>query len=393
MKIKVGVIFGGESVEHEVSIISAVQAMANLDQEKYDIVPIYISKEKEWYTGRALLNIENYQDLASIKSYTKNVVLYAKNNHFVLQTKGLFKRVIDEIDLAFPIVHGANIEDGTIQGYLDLVGVPYVGSNIYASVVGQDKIFMKQIFRAANLPITDYVWFFDIEFKENANAILKKIDTLKLPVLVKPATLGSSIGITKVSKKEELTTAIEEAMQYDTKIIVEEAVANLIEVNCSVLGNYEFQQTSEIEEVRAKDAILSYNDKYIGNGKKGGKSKGMVSTNRVIPAKIDDKLRKEVMSTAKAVFRVLNSAGVCRVDLLIDEKTKKVYVNEINTIPGSLSFYLWEPVGKTYSMLLDDLISLAIKSYKNRSKRTYSFDTNILSNFEGLKGNKGKLKH
>lgn len=393
MKIKVGVIFGGESVEHEVSIISAVQAMANLDQEKYDIVPIYISKEKEWYTGSALLNIENYQDLASIKSYTKNVVLYAKNNHFVLQTKGLFKRVIDEIDLAFPIVHGANIEDGTIQGYLDLVGVPYVGSNIYASVVGQDKIFMKQIFRASNLPITDYVWFFDIEFKENANAILKKIDTLKLPVLVKPATLGSSIGITKVSKKEDLTTAIEEAMQYDTKIIVEEAVANLIEVNCSVLGNYEFQQTSEIEEVRAKGAILSYNDKYIGNGKKGGKAKGMVSTDRVIPAKIDDKLRKEVMSIAKAVFRVLNSAGVCRVDLLIDGKTKNVYVNEINTIPGSLSFYLWEPAGKTYSALLDDLISLAIKSYKNRSKRTYSFDTNILSNFEGLKGNKGKLKH
>jgi D-alanine-D-alanine ligase len=392
IKIRVGVIFGGESVEHEVSIISAVQAMANMDQEKYDIVPIYITKEREWYTGRALMTIENYQDLDNLKRYTKNVVLYAKNNRFVLQSKGLFKRVVDEIDLAFPIVHGTNVEDGTIQGYLELIGIPYVGSNIYASVVGQDKIFMKQIFKDSNLPITNYIWFFDTEYKDNSNEILKKIDTLTLPVIIKPATLGSSVGISKVVKKEDLKEAIEEAMQYDIKIVVEEVVENLIEVNCSVLGNYEYQQTSEIEEVRAKDEILSYNDKYLGNGKKGGKSKGMASTERIIPARIDDKMRKEVRTIAKEAFKVLNSSGVCRIDFLIDDKTKKIYINEINTIPGSLSFYLWEPVGKPYPVLLDDLITLAIKNYKKRGKITYSFQTNILSNCNGLKGSKGKLK-
>jgi D-alanine-D-alanine ligase len=391
MKIRIGVIFGGESVEHEVSIISAVQAMANINNDKYDIVPIYITKERQWYTGKCLMDIEIYKDLDNLKRYAKNVVLYAKNNRFVLQSKGLFKRIIDEIDLAFPIVHGTNVEDGTIQGYLELIGIPYVGSNVYASVVGQDKVFMKQIFKDSDLPITNYIWFFDNEYKENTNEILNKINTLKLPVIIKPATLGSSIGISKVTKKEDLTQAIEEAMQYDTKIVVEEVVENLVEVNCSVLGNYEYQQTSEIEEVRAKDEILSYEDKYIGNGK-GSKSKGMASADRIIPARIDDKMRKDVRLLAKKAFKVLNTSGVCRIDFLIDDKTNQVYINEINTIPGSLSFYLWEPVGKDYPTLIDELITLAIKNYKKRGKRIYSFDTNILNNYNGIKGSKGKLK-
>lgn len=392
MKLKIGVIFGGESVEHEVSIISAVQAMKALDSDKYEIIPIYITKNKEWYTGNVLKEIENYQDLDNLKRYAKRIVLYNKNGVFVLQAKKGFKRVVAEIDIAFPIVHGVNVEDGTIAGYLSLIGVPFVGSDIYASTVGQDKIFMKQIFEAEKMPITKYEWFFDCEYKDNQKDVLNKLKKLKFPVIVKPSKLGSSVGISIVKKEDGLERAIEEAMQYDSKIVVEEMVQNLVEVNCSVLGNYEYQQTSEIEQVISSDEFLTYKDKYLGNSK-GGKSKGMVSTNRKIPADIEDDLRKEVRDLAKKTFRILNSAGVCRIDFLIDKEKKKVYVNEINTIPGSLSFYLWEPIGKNYTTLLDDLISLAIKDYKRKSKIMYSFETNILKNFHnGLKGAKGKLK-
>jgi D-alanine-D-alanine ligase len=388
--MRIGVIFGCETVEHEISIISAVQAMKFFDPDKYEIVPIYITKEKEWYTGNVLKDIENYQDLDNLKRYAKNVVLYNKKGHFVLQAKKGIRRIIDEIDIAFPIVHGVNAEDGTIQGFLELIGIPYVGSNLYAGVVGQDKVFMKQIFEAEGLSIPKYVWFYDNEYKENSEAIIENIKKLKFPVIIKPAKLGSSIGINKASNDEDLINGIEEAIQYDNKVIVEEVVENLREVNCSVLGNYEYQLTSEIEEVMGSDEYLSYKDKYMGNAK-GGKSKGMASTNRIIPARLDDKLRKEVREMSKQAFRVLNSSGVCRIDFLINKKTNKVYINEINTIPGSLSFYLWEPIGKSYTTLLDDLVTLAIKNYKKRNNLTYSFDVNILKGLNGLKGSKGKL--
>ena len=391
MKLKVGVIFGGETVEHEISIISAVQAMKALDTTKYEVIPIYITKEKDWYTGNLLKEIDNYQDLDNLKRYAKKVVLYKKNGAFVLQSQKGFRRIVAEIDIAFPIVHGVNAEDGTLAGYLNLIGIPYVGSDVYASTVGQDKIFMKQIFEVEKIPMPKYEWFFDTEYKEDPKPIIERIKKLKLPIIVKPSKLGSSIGISKVRKIEELEVAIEEAMQYDPKIIVEEMVENLTEVNCSVLGNYEYQQTSEIEEVISSDDFLTYKEKYLGNAK-GGKSKGMVSASRKIPATIDDTMRKEVRDLAKKVFKILNCSGVCRIDFLVDKKNKKVYVNEINLIPGSLAFYLWEPIGKNYTTLLDDLISLAIKDFKRKSKKVYSFETNILQNYNGLKGMKGKLK-
>lgn len=391
MKLKVGVIFGGETVEHEISIISAVQAMKALDTTKYEVIPIYITKEKDWYTGNLLKEIDNYQDLDNLKRYAKKVVLYKKNGAFVLQSQKGFRRIVAEIDIAFPIVHGVNAEDGTLAGYLNLIGIPYVGSDVYASTVGQDKIFMKQIFEVEKIPMPKYEWFFDTEYKEDPKPIIERIKKLKLPIIVKPSKLGSSIGISKVRKIEELEVAIEEAMQYDPKIVVEEMVENLTEVNCSVLGNYEYQQTSEIEEVISSDDFLTYKEKYLGNAK-GGKSKGMASASRKIPATIDDTMRKEVRDLAKKVFKILNCSGVCRIDFLVDKKNKKVYVNEINLIPGSLAFYLWEPIGKNYTTLLDDLISLAIKDFKRKSKKVYSFETNILQNYNGLKGMKGKLK-
>ncbi len=388
MKIKVGVIFGGETVEHEVSIISAVQAMKSMDQEKYEIIPIYITKDRVWYTGKMLMDIDVYKDFDSLKRYAKKVVLYKKNGDFVLQSLGLFKKEVETIDIAFPIVHGNNAEDGTLQGYLETLGIPYVGSKVLGSAIGQDKVVMKQIMSANELPIVPYTWFYDANYFANQEEILKAIKKIGYPVIVKPATLGSSVGITVVKTAEEIEKAINEAIKYDTKIVVEKLIHNLVEVNCSVLGNYNYQEASVIEEVISTEEFLTYADKYIGK-QKGNTTKGMAATNRVIPARINDKLMNEVQALAIDTFKIMNLSGVARIDFLIDKKKSKVYVNEPNTIPGSLSFYLWKETGKNYKQLLDEMISLAIKDFKNKSKKIYSFETNILSNFNGLKGGKG----
>ncbi len=394
MKIKVGVIFGGETVEHEVSIISAVQAMEQMNKNKYEIVPIYISKDRIWYTGKMLMDIEVYQDFNELKRYAKEVVLTKTKDGFCLQsTKGIFRKNITDIDIAFPIVHGNNAEDGTLQGYLDSVGIPYVGSRVLGSALGQDKVIMKQIFKDAKLPIVDYVWFFDTEYADDCDKIFDKVSKLGYPVVVKPATLGSSVGITYVKNDKELANSIEEAMKYDIKVIVEKAVPNLVEVNCSVVGDYSNQEASVIEEVTSDDDFLTFKDKYIGGskGKLKGPSKGMASASRIIPARISKELEEKIRETSKSAFRVLNLSGICRIDYLIDKKANKFYINEPNTIPGSLSFYLWEPTGKKYTDLLDELITLAIKDYKNRSRKIYSFESNILSNY-GIKGAKGMKK-
>ena len=394
MRIKIGVIFGGETVEHEVSIITAVQAMEHINKDKYEIIPIYISKDRIWYTGDMLKEIDVYKDFNELKRYAKQVVLTKINDKFYLQsTKGIFRRNVTDIDIAFPIVHGNNVEDGSLQGYLDSVGIPYVGSKVLGSALGQDKVVMKQVFKDMKLPIVDYTWFFDSEYADDTEKIFDNIKKLGYPVVVKPATLGSSVGITLVKKESDLALAIEEAMKYDVKIVVEKAVENLIEVNCSVLGNYSHQETSAIEEVTSDDDILTYQDKYVGGskGKLKGASKGMASASRIIPARIDKKMEEQIKETSKQVFRSLNLSGVCRIDYLIDKKANKYYVNEPNTIPGSLAFYLWEPVGKKYEDLLDDVITLSIKDYKNRSKKIYSFESNILSNI-GIKGIKGIKK-
>ncbi len=409
MRIKVGVIFGGETVEHEVSIISAIQAMNKIDEEKYEIVPIYITKDREWYTGEMLRDIEVYQDFNLIKKYSSNVVLYYKNGSYVLQKKkGLFKSIVKEIDIAFPIVHGTNVEDGVLQGYLQTIGIPYVGPNVYAAVVGQDKAFMKDVWASANLPIKNYTWFYDFDYRQDPDAIVKKISKLKYPVIVKPATTGSSVGISVCDKEEKIREAIDEAVQYDTKIVVEEVVEDLKEVNIAVMGNYEHQKVSEIEEVLSGNKFLTFTDKYIGNGKgkmKGkisgpvkGTSKGMASTNRKLPAELDDETRKEVERVATEAFKVLGSSGNSRIDFLIDRKDNKVYLNEINSIPGSLAFYLWDAKDINFTKVLDDMINIGIKDYKKRVSKTHSFESNILQGFasnggvKGAKGVKGKLR-
>ena len=390
MKIKLLVLFGGRSVEHEVSIITAIQAINKIDQAKYDIVPVYIDKEGRWYTGKMLLDIEIYHDLDLLRRYAKEVVLYKRDDRFVLQNKkGLFKTIVDYVDLAFPIMHGTNGEDGTLQGYLETVGIPYCESNVYASVLGQDKIFQKQVLKENNVNVVKYKWFFDNEYLNDPDKIVNIINKMKYPLIVKPATLGSSVGIGVAHNELELREYITDAIEYDNKVLVEEVVPNLREVNISVLGNSERQELSAIEEVGSSNEILTYEDKYVG-GKKGKlPSKGMINTARKIPADLDDNLENSVKEQALKAFRALNMTGVVRIDFLIDSKENIVYVNGVHTIPGSLSFYLWDKKGKNYPELLDDIINLGIVNFKEKSRKTTSFKSNILEGFNGLKGAKG----
>lgn len=396
MKIKVGVIFGGESVEHEVSIITAVQAMNHMDPNKYEIVPIYVAKDRTWYTGKMLMEMDVYRDFGTLKRYAKKVTLVKTEAGFFLQTtKGLFRRNVAELDLVFPIVHGKGAEDGSLAGFLDFVGIPYVGCGVLGAALGQDKVVQRQLMELNEIPVPKYTWFYDSEYLMDSTAIAKEVKKIGYPVIVKPAKLGSSIGISIATSAKELDQCITEAITYDNKIIVEQVIPNLLEVNCSVFGNYEYQETSALAEMLTKNEFLTFDDKYLSGGKgktKGGlKTAGKMSTGEmVIPARISKKMEEKVRNLSIQTFRALNLGGTVRIDFLINRETEEVYVNEPNTIPGCLAFYMWNPT-KNYTTLLDDMITMAIKDYKNMSKKTTSFDSNILSTFNGAKGMKNKI--
>ncbi|SDI30783.1 D-alanine-D-alanine ligase [Alteribacillus persepolensis] len=393
MRTRVGVFFGGVSVEHEVSVISALQAIKSIDENQYEVVPVYISKDRNWYTGEELLDIEAYKDLKQLLQHAQKVSMTASENGNVILQKDpvpkFGKRAVAEIDVAFPIVHGTFGEDGALQGLFELYGIPYVGCDVMSSAAGMDKVVMKQILRDSSLPVLEYVWFYSSHWAEDSEDMKAMVEEkLGYPVIVKPANLGSSVGINKAENTDELDDAVEEAMSFASKILIERMVTDMKEVNCSVVGDYEEVEASVIEEVLKSEEILSYQDKYQGGGKDGDAAKGMESTDRVIPAPLDDNMTKEVQELAKDTFQLLGCSGVSRIDFLIDEMTNQVYVNEINTIPGSLSFYLWDPAGKDYQTLTSQLIQLALKRKRERDRLTFSIDSNLFSlqSAEGVKG-------
>ena len=359
MKLKVGVIFGARSVEHEVSIITAIQAMDNIDTDKYEVVPIYITKNLEWYTGGCLRFIDTFKDFDLIKRYSKRVNLINKNGRYILQTNGAFKREVNELHLAFPIMHGANAEDGSIQGYLNIIGIPYVGSNIYSSVIAQDKVFMKQVLSSNAIPVTKYVWFGERFYRNKKSELFKQIDELKYPLIIKPATLGSSIGIEIITRKEEIDSTIERAFKYDSKIIIEEMIEDVTEYNCSVLLTKNGNITSEIEELITNKDIIEYADKLSLDGEDS-------SVKRTIPAKISEKLREEIELISLAAFKMLNMRGTARIDFLYDNKRKLLYVDEINSIPWCFSHHLWEARNISYkellNIMLEDAIAVEVKN-------------------------------
>lgn len=385
--IKIGVLFGGDSVEHEVSIISALQAMENIDIDKYEVVPIYISKDRIFYTGEALKDMETFKYFDSMKKYVKEVTLCRKDDEVVLlKTKGIFKRAINTIDVAFPVVHGKGVEDGSLSGYLETLGLPIVGPSVLGASLGQDKVLLKQVLEANNIKVPKYTWFYDAEYDMNKDEIIKQIEKLGYPVIIKPANLGSTIGIGVAHDRNELIKRIDNALEYDKKILAEEMIPNLLELNCAVVGNYEYMETSLIAEMKMKHELLTFEDKYLSGNKKGASKSNMSNSEFDIPAKIDDDMTKKIYDLSKEVFKALNLKGVCRIDYLVNSKTKEIYVNEPNTIPGSLAFYLYKPKGKSYKQLTDELITMAIKDYKNEKRKTSSFTSNILSNYSGGKG-------
>ena len=395
--IKVGVIFGGDTVEHEVSIISALQAMENIDEEKYEIVPIYISKDRHFYTGAALRDMDTFKYFDNMKKFVKEVTICRKDQDIVLQkVKGIFGRNVNTIDVAFPIVHGKGVEDGSLAGFLETLGLPVVGPSVLGAALGQDKVVLKQVLEANNIKTPKYVWFYDYEYGMNKDEILNKVETLGYPVIVKPANLGSTIGIGVAHNNTELQKAIDEALEYEKKIVVEEMVPNLLELNCAVCGNYEYSETSLVAEMKMKHELLTFEDKYLGGGKKGmkgSKAPNSMSTSEFeVPANIPEEMTNKIYEISKQVFRTLNLKGVCRIDYLVNKETNEIYVNEPNTIPGSLAFYLYEPKGKNYKTLTDELIKSAIKDYKNEMRKTSSFTSNILSEYNGSKGLKKGVK-
>lgn len=391
MKTRVAVVFGGKSVEHEVSVISGIQALMNMDTEKYEPIPVYISKENEMFIGPNVGLIEAYKNLNNVIKTSQRVVLVKNANRFLLEPypqKHFGKSKSVEIDVVLPVVHGTNEEDGALQGYLKTIGVPFAGCDVTASAVGMDKYVQKAVLRENGIPVLDSMLFSQGNYK-NPDDLIKKIENrIGYPVIVKPVDLGSSVGIGVANDREELVERLDDAFLYASKILVEHAILNLREINCSVLGDDDEAQASEIEEPFHSKEILSYQDKYESGGKNGGSKGGMASVQRKIPADVSEERRKEIRDLSVKSFHVLGCSGVARIDFMIDADTDKLYYNEINTIPGSLAFYLWEPLGLSYKELLDRLIQLAMKKARTDAELTFTFDTNIL-NSQSLGGAKG----
>ncbi|MBE5893087.1 MAG: D-alanine--D-alanine ligase [Lachnospiraceae bacterium] len=394
MKIKVAVIFGGKSVEHEISIISAVQAMGYMDREKYEVIPLYMTKENAFYAGEDLENIESFKDIPALLKKCTRVILMQEGDKVNIVRYPLKKfgsSVLNSIDVAFPIVHGTNVEDGALQGYLQTLGLPYVGCDVLASAVGMNKYVMKTVFKDNGIPVLDCGCYNQNDF-EDLEGLMDKIEArFGYPVIVKPINLGSSVGISKASDRDKLADALTLAFTFSAKVLVEHAIDQLQEVNCAVLGDELEAEASECEQPLNGEEILSYEDKYIGGGKQEGPSKGMASLSRAIPAYISDEMRDTIRTMAVKGFQCLGCNGVARIDFMIDKANGNVYLNEINTIPGSLSFYLWEPIGVKYTELLDRMIKLALKRNRENERLTFSFDTNVLAGVKlgGTKGAKG----
>ena len=410
--------FGGKSVEHEISIISAIQAIGSMDTEKYDVIPIYITKNNEFYVGPSVGEIENYRNIPQLLKDSTRVILVNDGGLVKLiryPAKRFGSLYVDYLDVAFPIVHGTNVEDGTLQGFLTMLDIPYVGCDVVSSAVGMDKYVMKTVLKDNNIPVLDCLCFNAKEYDRGNDEVVDAIEKrIGFPVIVKPVNLGSSIGISKADNREKLYESLDMAFCYADKVLVERAVQNLKEINCSVCGDYEHAEPSECEEPVNSDEILSFADKYLGNGssggakggklggktggklggkfsgaKTGGSKSGMASLKRKIPADITDEQKAAIQKYAVDAFKCLGCSGVSRIDFMMDTKSGEIFLNEINTIPGSLSFYLWEPIGVSYTKLLDKMISLALKREREQEGITYAFESNVLEGVSLGGGAKG----
>jgi D-alanine-D-alanine ligase len=397
----VGVVFGGRSVEHDVSIVTAHQVMAVLAAE-HKVVPIYVTREGRWLTAPALNDLAVYKEQRWAEAGEECVLAPGGSGTLVVRASGRFKqdRTV-QLDCVVPAIHGTFGEDGTVQGLLELADVAYTGSGVTASGVGMDKRAMKAAFRDAGLPVVPDVVVPVERLDKNADKVMDEIESaLGYPAFVKPSRLGSSVGIGKARDRNALRDALDVARRYDDRLIVEKAMEGCIEVNCSVLGGVGFEpQASVCEQPVAWEEFLSFTDKYMRGGKSAtGKapagesqasaegSKGMASQDRRIPAPISEALTKQVQDNALRAFAAIHASGVARIDSFVDEASGQTWVMEINTIPGSFSFYLWEASGKPFKRLMDDLLGIALATHQRRSELMFSFDSGML---EGLQHGEG----
>ncbi|MBD5263932.1 MAG: D-alanine--D-alanine ligase [Bacteroides sp.] len=389
MKTNVAVFFGGRSVEHEISVISALQAINAFDKSKYNIIPVYITKQGRWVTGPELLDISNYKDMKGLEGRCEEVYMRPEYGDFNLYKAnvggGFFSKknpVYEELHVAIPVLHGSHGEDGMFEGLLETIGIPFAGCDTLSSANGMDKITMKMILRSEDIPVVDYVWFTDKEWGTKREELISKIeDKLGYPVIVKPANLGSSVGIGKATDRQSLIEKVNNAEKFSQRIIVEHMIQDMMEINCSVLGDADDHQSSVCEEPITKGDFLSYNEKYGGGAKAG-----MQASEKRIPADIPEEMSEAIRKMAGETFRVLSCHGVSRIDVMVDRKDNKIYVNEINTIPGSLSFYLWEESGISFTALMDKLVALALKRKRESDRKTFTYDANIFAMGGGVKG-------
>lgn len=406
MSLKVAVIYGSRTCEHDVSIVSALQAMDNLDKNEYEIVPIYIARDGQWYTGRLLRNITFYSafkpelvtHVAPVMSEDGKLTLMPVTSIAPHGFKGMVKVLmsnmnlgedtVEKCDVVLPVMHGMNGEDGTLQGLLELFNVPYTSTGVLGSALGMDKIAMKQFFRGCGLPVVDGMWFARSEWNKNHEEVLNRVESsCPYPVYVKPANLGSSIGISRATDRQSLIKAIETAVEYDRRILVERGIEKPVEINCSALCIKGEVRASLCEMPASWEEFLTFDDKYL-RGSKSGKGQGMESLARKVPAPISDELTQRIQQMTTQVYNAMDCKGVVRIDYMLDGD--ELYINEINIIPGSLAFYLWEPLGISFKEMLDCMIEDAFTAYAEKNRSVFSYDSSILRSVQGgLKGAKG----
>ena len=395
-KKQLGVIFGSRSCEREVAIISAVQLMNAVDTEKYDVIPVYIDERGNWYTGEVLRNIVTYKAFSGTGKGIQKVTLDMTSGSGALlsiQTgKGLFGKteqiIVARVDVFVVVMHGLNGEDGTLQGMLELANIPYTSTGVAGSAIGMDKIMMKQFFRGGNLPTLPGTWSTRSEYAEDPEKVFNEAEKqLGYPVFVKPANLGSSIGVSRANDREELKDALDLAFEYDRRVLIEKGLDKPVELNCSVMGYDDHAEASPIEMPLSSEEFLDFGEKYLANGG----SKGMASLHRVLPAPIEDSLKDEIQALSCKIFRMLDCKGVVRIDYMFDRKEEKLWITEINTIPGSLAFYLWAEAGVPYGKLIDRMVEFAEKAYEDKNSANYAFTSDILKSVSlgGSKGAKG----
>ena len=392
MKTRIALLFGGRSVEHEVSVISGIQAYMNIDRDKYDVTPVYMTKAGLFYVGDDIGKIESYRNIPSLLNRSVQVIWVNEGGTVMLRqypARKLGHSYEQIVDIVFPVVHGTNVEDGALQGFFKTIGATFVGCDVLASAVGMDKYVTKTVLKEVGVPVLDGCIYTMSDYRD----VDKLADSIEnrfgFPVIIKPVDLGSSVGISIAHDRDSLIESLDDAYRYASVVLAEHAISNLREINCSVLGDENDAEASECEEPMHSEEILSYEDKYV-SGAKGGKSQGMASVSRKVPAEIPDEMRDRIREMAVKSFKALRCNGVARIDFMIDSDNGEIYFNEINTIPGSLAFYLWEPLGVPYKELLTRMIELARTRERTLNSLTFTFDTNILdgASFGGAKGSK-----